>query len=105
MTQMDYIMLGIVKIVFQTTHSEQKNEQGPYWHLTSAIIDRFSIAYVGKFLREINRISSQRYAIVTTYFFHFKWQTFLNLRISFQIARGYHPRITFLKFKQYFQLQ
>ena len=71
----------------------RKTEQEPYGHLTSAnaTIDRFSMGYVGKFLRDSNRISSQRYAIVTTYFFHFKLQKFLNLRISFQIARGDHP--------------
>ena len=70
------------------------NKQEPYGHLTSAsaIIERFSMAYVGKLLRESNRISSQLYAIVTTCFFHFKWKKFLNLRISFQIVRGGHPR-------------
>ena len=67
-----------------------------YGHLTSAsaIIDRFNMASVGKIFKRKNRISSQRYAIVTTHFFHFKWliAKFINLKISLQIASDDHPR-------------
>ena len=54
--------------------TNDKEKQEPYGHLTSAsaIIERFSMAHVGKLLRESNRISLQIYAIVTTCFFHFK---------------------------------
>ena len=40
-----------------------------------------------------NRIFSQRYAIVTTNFFHLKWLVakFQNFRISFQVVSDGHP--------------
>ena len=70
-------------------------EQGPFGHLTSAsaVIGRFNMVSVGKIFGESNRISSQRHAIVTTHFFHFKWliAKTVNFRISFQIATDDHP--------------
>ena len=70
-------------------------EQEPYGPLTSAsaLIDRFNMASVGKIFWESNRISSQRHAIVTTHFFHFKWliAKLLNFRILFEIASDDHP--------------
>ena len=70
-------------------------------HLTSAsaLIDRYNMEIwcllerLGKSNMKENRIFSQRYVIVTTHFFHFKWliAKFLNFRISFQIVRDDDP--------------
>ena len=81
-----------------TTFTESYDYQEPYGHLTSAsaLIDILNMASVGKIRGSImkeNMISSQRYAIVTTHFFHFKWHLTksLNFRISFQIVSDDHP--------------